>query len=43
LKELREEYPLIQFPEIDPLTKEINAFTEGKKNTKTYEVRAYLF
>lgn len=34
---------MIQFPEIDPLTKEINAFTEGKKNTKTYEVRAYLF
>jgi hypothetical protein len=34
---------MIQFPDIDPLTKEINAFTEGKKNTKTYEVRAYLF
>lgn len=33
---LVEDYPHIQFPQIDPLTKEMNLITESKKNTKMF-------
>jgi hypothetical protein len=40
---LCEEYPQIEFPRVDPLTKEMNVYTKGKNKTIMYEQRGFLF
>jgi hypothetical protein len=32
----------VKLPEIDPLSKDFNFYTENKKKTKTFEVRSFL-
>jgi hypothetical protein len=35
-KELRSRFPEVKLPEIDPLSKDFNFYTESKKKTKTF-------